>query len=82
MGIGFTIALTLMGAFREILGSGAIFGVKLWDFQIGFFTSSAGAFFTYGLFIATFAFCSALISKKAKLKSAKTQNLNQEKVGN
>ena len=82
MGIGFTLALTLMGAFREILGSGAIFGVKLWDFQIGFFTSSAGAFFTYGLFIATFAFCSALISKKAKLKSVKTQNLNQEKGGN
>ncbi len=82
MGIGFTLALTLMGAFREILGSGAIFGVKLWDFQIGFFASSAGAFFTYGLFIATFAFCSALISKKAKLKSAKAQNLNQEKGGN
>ena len=73
MGIGFTLALTLMGAFREILGSGAIFGVKLWDFQIGFFASSAGSFFTYGLFIALFAFASSLISKKAKLKNSKTQ---------
>ena len=73
MGIGFTLALTLMGAFREILGSGAIFGVKLWDFQIGFFASSAGSFFTYGLFIALFAFASSLISKKAKLKISKTQ---------
>lgn len=71
MGIGFTIALTLMGAFREILGSGAIFGVTLWDFQIGFFSSSAGSFFTYGLFIALFAFVSSAISKKNKLKNTK-----------
>ena len=71
MGIGFTIALTLMGAFREILGSGAIFGVTLWNFQIGFFSSSAGSFFTYGLFIALFAFVSSAISKKNKLKNAK-----------
>ncbi len=69
MGIGFTLALTLMGAFREILGAGAIFGVKLWDFQIGFFSSSAGAFFTYGLFIAVFSFVSSIISKRKKLKA-------------
>ena len=30
MGIGFTLALTIMGAFREILGAGSIFGVHLW----------------------------------------------------
>ncbi len=69
MGIGFTLSLTLMGAFREILGAGAIFGVKLWDFQIGFFASSAGAFFTYALFIATFSFVSSLISNRKKLKA-------------
>ncbi len=28
MGIGFTLALTLLGSVREILGSGAIFGMK------------------------------------------------------
>ena len=70
MGIGFTLALTLMGAFREILGSGAIFGVQLWSFQIGFFASSAGSFFTYGLFIALFAFFSSLISKNKRKKSS------------
>ncbi len=69
MGIGFTLALTLMGAFREILGAGAIFGVKLWNFQIGFFASSAGAFFTYGLFIAVFSLVSSLISKRKKIKA-------------
>ena len=70
MGIGFTLALTLMGAVREVLGSGAIFGVKLWDFQIGFFASSAGAFFTYAVFIALFAFFSSLISKAKHKKDA------------
>ena len=72
MGIGFTLALTVMGAFREILGRGAIFGVKLWDFQIGFFASSAGAFFTYAMFIAVFALVSSLISKAKKKKKAQT----------
>ena len=76
MGIGFTLALTLMGAFREILGSGAILGIKLWDFQIGFFASSAGAFFTYGLFIAIFAFVSSLIAKSKKKRQAQL-SINQ-----
>ena len=71
MGIGFTVALTLMGAFRELLGTGAIFGVKLWNFEIGFFSSSAGAFFTYGLFIAIFALVSSVISKKRKQNQSK-----------
>ena len=70
MGIGFMLALTLMGASREILGSGKIFGIKLWDFQISFFSSSAGSFFTYGVFIAFFALISSFISKKKKLKKA------------
>jgi electron transport complex protein RnfE len=67
-GLGFTLALTLMGAFRELLGSGAIFGVQLFDFSIGFFASSAGAFFTYALFIALFSLCSSLILKRKKKK--------------
>ena len=79
MGLGFTLALTLLGAVREILGAGAIFGVKLWNFQIGFFSSSAGAFFTYALFIAVFSLASHTIAKKQRLKkqSAK-QNVATE----
>lgn len=68
MGIGFMIALTLMGAVRELLGSGKIFGLKVWNLQIGFFSSSAGAFFTYAIFIGLFSFFSSLISKKKKEK--------------
>lgn len=74
MGIGFTLALTLMGAFREILGEGAIFGVKFMDFNIAFFSSSAGSFFTYALFIAGFSLISALIAKRRKLKNAKNND--------
>ncbi len=74
MGLGFTLALTLMGAFREILGSGMIFGYKLWDFQIAFFSSSAGAFFTFALFIAVFSLIESAISKKSKAKKALKEN--------
>ena len=80
MGLGFTLALTLLGAVREILGAGAIFGVKLWNFQIGFFSSSAGAFFTYGVFIALFAFVSSLIEKKKKKKDFEKSLLNDKGV--
>lgn len=79
MGIGFTLALTLMGAFREILGAGAVFGIKLWDFKIEFFSSSAGAFFTFALFIATFSFITSLISTRKKRKNAR---INQTQEAN
>lgn len=68
MGLGFTIALTVMGAFREVLGAGAIFGAKLWDFKIEFFATSAGALFTYALFIALFVFVSGVIEEKRRDK--------------
>ncbi len=55
MGIGFTLALTLMGAFRELLGNGSIFNLKLVSDQaqtILIFILPPGAFFTYGYMIA------------------------------
>ena len=73
MGIGFTLALTLMGAVREILGAGAIFGIKIWDFQIGFFSSSAGAFFTYALFITVFSLISSVLSNRKRRKEFFTE---------
>ncbi len=69
MGLGFTVALTLMGAVREILGNGTVFGFKLWDFSIGFFAGSAGAFFTYAVFIAVFSLTSYNAEKSKKLKN-------------
>ncbi len=67
-GLGFTWALTLLGVIREVLGSGNIFGVELWSFRIEFFTSAAGAFFTYGVMIALF---NALFAKIDNVKKRK-----------
>ncbi len=68
MGIGFMGALTLMGAFREILGSGSIFGLKLWDFKIAFFVQPAGALFTYAIFIAAYAAILFAVKTRGKKK--------------
>lgn len=55
MGIGFTVALTILGAIRELLGAGTIFGVSL--FGQGFEPAiimilPPGAFITLGLILA------------------------------
>lgn len=55
MGIGFTLAITLMGSIREILGSGSIFGVKFLAENaktVLIFIMPPGAFITYGYLIA------------------------------
>ena len=70
MGIGFTVAITLMGIVREVLGSGNLFGVELWSFKIGFFANAAGAFLTYALFISIFNVCYNAVERKLKRKSA------------
>ena len=74
MGLGFTASITLMGFVRELLGAGSVFGVKLWDFEIGFFSSSAGSFFTYGIFIAVFNYIINLVEKKKKIADAVSKN--------
>ena len=74
MGLGFTLSLTLMGAVRELLSSGKIFNLVIWDsqaFSIGFFGSSAGAFLTYGLFIAIFNYIVNSVQKKIASKEVK-----------
>ncbi len=52
MGLGFTFALTLLGAVREILGSGSIFGLKFIDGDgMIIFILSPGAFIALGYLI-------------------------------
>ena len=53
MGLGFTIALSLLGGFREILGAGTILGINIphWD-GIGIFVMAPGAFFVLAALIA------------------------------
>ncbi len=57
MGLGFTLALTLMGGIREILGNGTFFNIRLLAEDattILIFILPPGAFLTYGLLIALF----------------------------
>lgn len=55
MGLGFTLALTLMGATRELLGSGQIFGMNITNGLIdpmAIFVLAPGGFFIFGCLIA------------------------------
>ena len=54
MGLGFTLALTLLGAVRELLGTGKIFGFEVWieDFGMLMFVLPPGAFIVLGYLIA------------------------------
>ena len=54
LGLGFTIALTVLGAVREILGTGKIFGLEVWpeDYGMLMFVLAPGAFIVLGYLIA------------------------------
>lgn len=55
MGVGFTIALTLLASIREILGNGSIFNVKLVSESVStilIFILAPGAFIAYGYLVA------------------------------
>ena len=54
MGLGFTIALTLLGAVREFLGTGKIFNIAVVPEQYGMliFVLAPGAFIALGYLIA------------------------------
>ena len=63
MGLGFTIALGLLGALREIIGSGKIFGIELFSGPIRVIGLAPGAFFVLAALVA--------IQNKAKLRQGK-----------
>ena len=54
MGLGFTLALTILGAIRELLGTGKLFGMTLWaeDYGMLMFVLAPGAFLVLGYLIA------------------------------
>ena len=53
MGMGFCFAMVLIGAFREVLGNGSIWGVALTSGKpLLIFILPAGGFFTIGLLMA------------------------------
>ncbi|MBU5451664.1 electron transport complex subunit E [Pseudoflavonifractor sp. MSJ-30] len=53
MGLGFTIGLTIIGAIRELLGNGSIFGISIPGYEpMAFFVRAPGAFLVLAVLIA------------------------------
>lgn len=65
MGLGFTVGLTLIGLFRELIGNGAVFGLTITPASyepVAIFVLAPGAFFVLAMLTA--------LQNKLKLKSA------------
>ena len=53
MGLGFTIGLTIIGAIREILGNGSVFGISIPGYEpMAFFIRAPGAFLALAVLVA------------------------------
>lgn len=63
MGLGFTFALGILGALREIIGAGEIFGIHLFDEPVRIIGLAPGAFFVLAALVA--------IQNKIKLRGGK-----------
>lgn len=74
MGLGFTVAITLLASIREVLGSGTVFGLQVMPeaFEtIAIFNLPAGGFITLGLLlIAVNAIRGAITKAVQKRKEA------------
>ena len=65
IGLGFTLSLTLLGAVRELLGTGAIFGQQLFNADNGIliFVLAPGAFIALGYLMVIFNKLTAKLNK-------------------
>ena len=56
IGLGFTVALTILGSVRELLGTGRVFGLEIYPESFGslIFVLAPGAFIALGVLIALF----------------------------
>ena len=73
MGVGFTLALTLIGAIRELIGSGSVFGVNLLGASYEpmlLIVLASGGFLTFGLLLGVFNLIVKKIEKKNAAKEA------------
>lgn len=70
MGLGFTMGLTFIGLFREILGAGQIFGVQVlsleWFTPITIFVMAPGAFLVLACLVAVMNIIRAKMEAKGK----------------
>lgn len=70
MGIGFTIALVLIGAIREILGSGSFLGLQFIpaEYNMLIFVLAPGAFIVFGFVMALVRYIVNKVEENKKLK--------------
>ena len=71
MGIGFTVALTLIGSVRELIGNGSIFGINILGsgYQpMLLFVLASGGFLTFGILLGTFNAIVKKIERKRALE--------------
>ena len=71
MGVGFTLALTLMGAIRELIGNGSVFGFSVLGASYEpmlLIVLASGGFLTFGLLLGIF---NLLVKKIEKKRAAK-----------
>lgn len=68
MGLGFTGALTLLGIFREFIGSGTFFGNRVFpeEYGITIFVLAPGAFFVLAVLVAVQNYIKAKMEAKGK----------------
>ena len=73
MGIGFTLAITVLASIREILGNGTFFGARIMPeaFQpMTIITQPPGGFIMLGLLLATVNLITHRLAKRAEEKAA------------
>ena len=74
MGLGFTVSLTILGAFRELLGAGTIFGKTILSESfytpITIFILAPGAFFVLA----------CLVAARNKIMNRKVKNDEMEEI--
>ncbi|MCI8332738.1 MAG: electron transport complex subunit E [Clostridiales bacterium] len=88
MGLGFTMALSILGAIRESLGSGTLlsgtpFMIQipgLHDYPVLFMVSSAGAFVTLGCLVALVQFIAAKVAESKAGKDEEPLRARSEEV--
>ncbi len=70
MGLGFTVALTLLGSIREFIGTGSVFGVKIitcWTTDFLLPGAAPGAFIIVGAILGLKSY----INRRAAIKAGK-----------
>jgi electron transport complex protein RnfE len=71
MGVGFTLALTLMGMVRELIGNGSVFGLNVMSASYEpmiIIVLASGGFLTFGLLLGAFNAIVAQIEKRRRIK--------------